>query len=244
MQSISGKTVREIALDAPLTARVFDEFKIDFCCKGRVPFVEACEIAGADPELVFAKLRPILENFRADDSAAERMGPTELIDHIVATHHVFTVNEIHRLVLLSEKVAARHGDNHPELNEIRDQFNDLAEELIAHQRKEELMLFPYIKKLEIALKQGRAAEAPPFGSAINPIRLMMYDHGNAVETMWNLRELSGNYTAPEDACPSYKGLFAGLKDFERDLHRHIQLENDHLFPRATEMEKEAIGVTV
>ena len=136
MQTITGKTVREIALEAPLSARVFEEFKIDFCCKGRVPFAEACKTAGVDPEVVFAKLRPILENVKVDDSAADRMGPTELIDHIVSTHHAFTVDEIHRLVPLSEKVAMRHGDNHPELIEIRDLFNDLAEELIAHQRKD------------------------------------------------------------------------------------------------------------
>jgi regulator of cell morphogenesis and NO signaling len=201
MHTLTGKTVREIALEAPLTARVFEEFNMDFCCKGRVPFVDACESAGVDPEMVFAKLRPILENVQADDSAADRMGPTELIDHIVATHHVFTVNEIHRLVLLSGKVATRHGDRDPALAEIRDDFNDLAEELIAHQRKEELMLFPYIKQLELAVNEGRAAATPPFGTASNPIRLMLYDHDNALEAMVKMRELSGEYTAPADACP-------------------------------------------
>ena len=241
MQTITGKTVRDIALEAPLTARVFEEFKIDFCCKGRIPFAEACETAGVDPEVVFAKLRPILEDVKTDDSAADRMDPSELIDHIVSTHHAFTVSEIHRLVPLSEKVAMRHGDNHPELIEIRDLLNDLAEELIAHQRKEELMLFPYIKQLELAAKEDRPVAVPPFGSAATPIRLMIYDHGNAVETMWNLRELSTNYTAPPEACPSYKGLFAGLKDFERDLHRHIQLENDRLFPQAIKLEKQTLS---
>lgn len=243
MQTIlSEKTVREIALEAPLTTRVFEEFKIDFCCGGRIPFAEACENAGVDPQVVAAKLKPLLENVVVDDSAAERLGPSELVDHIVDTHHLFTTREIQRLVPLAEKVANRHGENHPELLEIRDLFIDLATELTVHMKKEELHLFPYITQLDRAVKASRMAPMPPFGSVNNPVRMMMFEHDTAGEILRKLRELSGDYTAPADSCPSYKGLYAGLEDFERDLHRHIHLENNVLFPQAIEMEAKTLGV--
>lgn len=243
MQTIlSEKTVREIALEAPLTTRVFEEFKIDFCCGGRIPFADACEKAGVDPQAVAAKLKPLLENAVVDDSAAERMAPAELVDHIVDTHHLFTTREIQRLVPLAEKVAMRHGENHPELVEIRDLFIGLAEEMIVHMRKEEMHLFPYIVQLDRAIKAGRMAPMPPFGTVNNPVRMMMFEHDNAGEVLRKLRELSGDYTAPPDSCPSYKGLYAGLQDFERDMHRHVHLENNVLFPQAIEMESKTLGV--
>ena len=239
---LSDKTVREIALENPLTTRVFAEYKIDFCCGGRIPLAEACENAGVDPEVVTARLKPILESAVVDDSAAERMGPSELVDHIVDTHHLFTTREIQRLVPLAEKVASRHGENHAELLEIRDLFVELAEEMTVHMKKEEMHLFPYITQLDRALKAGRMAPMPPFGSVNNPVRMMMFEHDNAGEVLRKLRDLSGDYTAPADSCPSYKGLYAGLEDFERDMHRHIHLENNVLFPQAIEMEAKTLGV--
>lgn len=243
MRSIlSEKTVREIALEAPLTTRVFEEYKIDFCCGGRIPFAEACEKAGADVQAVAAKLEPILANAVIDDSAAERMGPSELVDHIVDTHHLFTTREIQRLVPLAEKVATRHGKNHTELVEIRDLFIELANELTVHMKKEEMHLFPYITQLDRAVKANRVGPMPPFGSVNNPVRMMMFEHDNAGDILRKLRSLSDDYTAPADSCPSYKGLFAGLEDFERDLHRHIHLENNVLFPQAIELEKQTLAV--
>ena len=239
---LSDKTIREIALEAPLTTRVFEEFKIDFCCGGRVPFAEACDKAGVDARLVMERLHPILTNAVVDDTSAERMGPSALIDHIVSTHHDFTGTEIARLVPLAEKVASRHGENHPELLEIRDIFHELADELTVHMRKEEMMLFPYIAQLDRASKANRLAPIPPFGTVNNPVRMMMFEHDNAGEMLRKLRELSGDYAAPADSCPSYKGLYAGLEDFERDLHRHIHLENNVLFPQAIELEATLLTV--
>jgi regulator of cell morphogenesis and NO signaling len=243
MQTIlSEKTVREIALEAPLTTRVFEEFKIDFCCGGRVPFAEACEKAGVDPQTVAAKLQPIIDNTTPDDTAAERMGPTDLINHIVDTHHVFTTLEIRRLVPLAEKVASRHGENHPELSEIRDLFIELANELVVHMKKEEMHLFPYILQLDRAARANRMPPMPPFGSVANPVRVMMFEHDNAGDILRKIRSLSRDFAAPADACPSYKGLYAGLEDFERDLHRHIHLENNVLFPQAIELESASLSV--
>jgi regulator of cell morphogenesis and NO signaling len=238
MHDLSNKTIREIALEAPLTTRIFESYKIDFCCGGRVPFTEACRKAGADPFEVLTKLETVLdssENESAD--LIERKKPGELIDHIVTEHHEFTRREIERLAPLAAKVANRHGDNHQELLEIERVFQELADELLPHMMKEEMMLFPFIEKLEAAENGKGPAPIPHFGTVNNPIRMMCFEHDKAGDLLKSLRELSADYTTPPDACPSFKGLFAGLEDLERDLHRHIHLENNVLFPQAIEMER-------
>lgn len=245
MYNFSDKTIREIALEAPLTTRVFENFKIDYCCGGRVPFTEACKNAGADPFEVLAKLENVLENSPTQtNDFAEQKAPGELVDYILETHHVFTRDEINRLVPLAEKVANRHGENHAELIEIRDVFRELADELLVHMKKEEMVLFPYIEQVEKAANGKAPVPIPHFGTVNNPVRMMMFEHDTAGSMLRKLRELSNNYSAPEDACPSYKGLYAGLEDFERDLHRHIHLENNALFPAAIDMERKLMQVPV
>jgi regulator of cell morphogenesis and NO signaling len=238
MQELSNKTIREIALESPLTTRVFEEFKIDFCCGGRVPFNEACEKAGVDPAAVQAKLDAVIENKNNGSTEAEKLrkSPTEMIEYIISTHHVFTRSEIARLLPLSDKVASRHGENHPELLLIQEIFRDLAEGLLIHMQKEEAVLFPYIEQIDAAASGRLPVPLSHFGSVQNPVRMMMFEHDRDGATLKKLRKLSSNYTAPADACPSFKGLYAGLEDFERDLHRHIHLENNVLFPQAVDME--------
>lgn len=245
MHNFENKTIREIALDAPLTVRVFENYKIDFCCGGRVPFAEACEKAGVAPSAVLADLEAAVAAApQTIGDRVDRKDPSELIEYIIGTHHTFTRSEIERLRPLAEKVWSRHGENHPELAEIARIFNTLADELLLHMQKEEQMLFPYIENLEIAAKENRAPQASPFGTVNNPVRVMMFEHDQAGEMLRRLRSLSSDYTAPEGACPSYKGLFAGLENLEHDLHRHIHLENNVLFPKAVEFEKRAFGEAV
>lgn len=240
MINFQDRTIREIACEAPLTIRVFERYKIDFCCGGRVPFAEACQNAGVDPKTVLADLEKV-------SASSERVGmetrsARELISHIVTSHHVFTRDEIERLVPLAEKVATRHGENLPELIEIRDLVRALGGELLLHMRKEEQMLFPYIERLERASETNGIPSLPPFGTVSNPVRTMMFEHDQAGEMLRKLRVLSSDYAAPEGACPSFTGLYAGLEDLERDLHQHIHLENNILFPRAVEMEKQVFSV--
>jgi regulator of cell morphogenesis and NO signaling len=236
MYNFENKTVREIAIESPLTVRVFSNHKIDFCCGGRVPFDVACERAGADAALVMKELEQALES-APERSAADEKTAAELITHIVETHHEFTRSEIARLRPLADKVFSRHGDTQPELWEIRSIFNELADELLAHMRKEEMMLFPYIEQIERAADAHRMPPMAPFGTVGNPVRMMMFEHDQAGEMLGRLRALSSDYTAPDWACPSYKGLYAGLEFLEADLHQHIHLENNILFPQAVEMEK-------
>lgn len=242
MYNFREKTIREIALDLPSTIRVFQNHKIDFCCGGRIAFPEACETAGVDPQVLLADLEAATKSpDTSTDFSAQKAA--ELIDHIVCTHHVFTRNEVERLIPLADKVASRHGETHPELIEIRDIVHTLGSELIVHMQKEEMILFPYIERLERPTDANRVPTIPPFGTVNNPVRMMMYEHDQAGGMLRQLRSLSMDYTAPEGACPSYKGLFSGLDDLEKDLHQHIHLENNILFPRAEALEKQAFSVS-
>jgi regulator of cell morphogenesis and NO signaling len=241
MQELFNKTVRDIALEAPLTTRVFEEFKIDFCCGGRVPFEEACRKAGVEPAAVQAKLSSILADpDRKSIKYDERKSVSELVDHIVSKHHVFTRSEIARLLPLMDKVVSRHGENHVELSVIQSLFQELANELLPHMRKEEAVLFPYIEQVEAAATGRLPIPLAHFGTVQNPVRMMMFEHDRAGDILRKMRKLSSDYTAPADSCPSFKGLYAGFEDLERDLHRHIHLENNVLFPQAIEMESNLI----
>lgn len=239
MQTFTTKTIREIAIAAPETTRVFEELKIDYCCGGRKPFTDACIDAGLDPAVVAEKISAEMIRSAAEPAANEiaSLSAAELVDHIISTHHVFTAQEIERLDLLMEKVYGRHGEAHPELSELRDLFRELCVSLLPHMRKEELVLFPYIHALEACRKGQQSFSLPHFGTVNNPIRMMMDDHDVDGERLRKMREVTSDYVLPEGACPSYGALYAGLKDLEADLHRHIHLENNVLFPAASELER-------
>jgi regulator of cell morphogenesis and NO signaling len=237
MENTATRTVREIALEAPATTRIFEEFHIDYCCGGRKPLAEACAAVGPDPEILQKRIDEILA---APDANArfqpENAAPSDLIGYILATHHVFTVEETTRLTPLMEKVVGKHGKAHPELLELREVFTHLVDSLIPHMQKEENVLFPYIQQLEASVRSGSAPPLPHFGTVENPVRMMMRDHEGDGLRLSRIRQLTNHFTPPEGACPSFTALYAGLYDLERDLHRHIHLENNVLFPAAVELE--------
>jgi len=234
------KTVRELAVEVPNATRVFEKLGIDYCCGGKKPLGEACNTAGLQVEEVLKALetaRPsaVSEYDLPSGSLAE------LIDHIVRTHHKFTRDEIARLQALLEKVCSVHGERHPELLSIRQVFSGLAQELTLHLMKEENVLFPYIIRMEEAVVQKDPVLPPPFGTVQNPVRMMMQEHDSAGGALRQIRAASSNFAVPADACISYRTLYQALEGFEADLHQHIHLENNILFPRAVEMEESAVG---
>ena len=233
---LSTKTVRDIALENPASTRVFEEFKIDYCCGGRRSIEDAATAAGVDASLVYEKLKGVLDAPKADAEYPENYLPGDLTDYLIAKHHIYTVNEIERLMPLMAKVVSRHGEQHPELFELQVVFERLVDSVIPHMRKEEMVLFPFIKELDAAAQAGRPAPMPHFGTVNNPIRMMMSEHDHDGDRLKQMRELSGGYVLPEGACPSYTALYAGLEELERDLHRHIHLENNVLFPAAAQLE--------
>lgn len=232
------RTVRDIAVGTPATMRVFENYKIDYCCGGHIPFAEACETAGVEVQQVWGDIERVLseKTLTADDPS--KWTQAALADHIVETHHEYTRGAIARLVPLLEKVCDRHGKQHAELMEIQAIFGSVARDMELHMHKEEQILFPFIKQLETA----RFGEYVPahFGTVQNPVRMMMLEHDAAGEMLRRIRELSRDFTLPEGACPSFMGLYDGLEEFEKDLHRHVHLENNILFPRAIEMEPPAV----
>lgn len=241
MNNLSTKTIKEIALENPATIPVFQEFKIDFCCGGKRLFDEACRAAGVEPEIVTEKLAKTYETEpRAE--FVENLAASELIDYIVEKHHAFTRSEVERLSVLTRKVCHRHGARYDFLFAMEDSFRQLCEELLPHLQKEEMMLFPYIKRLEMSAANDLTTPRPPFGTVNNPVRMMMFEHDAAGEILRKMRETTSDYTLPEGACMSFRALFNGFEDLEKDLHRHIHLENNVLFPRAVELEKEVFEI--
>jgi len=232
-------TVREVALENPAATRVFEKLGIDYCCGGHKPLAEACHDANLSYDSVLAELEQARHDVEARTSQKEfqALSLTELIEHINSSHHVFVRTEVPRIELLLAKVVGKRGPMHPELYEIQRIFSDLGQELAGHLMKEEQILFPYVSAMEESVTTGRPM--PPagcFGTVQNPVRMMVLEHDNAGSALRELRQVSGNYTLPEDACTSYRALFTALQEFEADLHQHIHLENNILFPRALEME--------
>jgi regulator of cell morphogenesis and NO signaling len=235
----TAKTVREVALTNPEATRVFEKLGIDYCCGGNKSLEQACGEANL-------KIQQVLESLKSAETAydgrrQEKSWLTEsladLIAHINNTHHKYTREEIARLRPLFDKVCNVHGDKHPELLQVRLEFHALAQELSTHMMKEEMVLFPYIERMEEAVVSGEPVLPGPFGTVNNPVAMMMHEHDSAGNLLRSMRELSSGYQPPVSACVSYKTLYAALAEFERDLHQHIHLENNVLFPRSIEMER-------
>ena len=237
--TIATQTVREIALEQPASIRVFERFGIDYCCGGRKPLSEACAARNIQVDAVITALEAAANPLEkgADDWALESQA--SLCEHIVETHHAYVRRELPRLAALAEKVVRRHGERRPELPVIQATLTRLAEELTQHLAKEELVLFPYIAKLERAMTEGGPKPQGCFGTVANPIAMMTQEHDGAGMLLEVIRKQSGQFTTPEGACPTYHAFYDGLREFEQDLHQHIHLENNILFPRAIELERSA-----
>ncbi len=235
MVSVESKSVRELAVEVQGAAKVFEKFGIDYCCGGNLTLKEACRRSGANLEEVTSCIRNVhSEASPVRNWSKESLG--KLIHHIVEKHHAFTREEAARLEKLFAKVCAVHASRHPELEEMQTIFREMALELRTHMMKEEHILFPYLETMEEAVLKKRPIPRPMFGSVEFPVRNMMKEHDAAGEGLKALRRASHNYTTPPDACTSYRELYKSLKAFEGDLHTHVHLENNILFPRALEIE--------
>ena len=234
----TAKTVRELALEFPEATRVFEKFGIDYCCGGGKSLEDACTASNLAVDQVLDSLEMAEQTARATrkDRNWQIEPLAELAAHINNTHHKYTREEIARLNPLLDKVCSVHGKNHPELLHMRATFRGLGQELSMHMMKEEAVLFPYIVRMEEAVIQQEPVLPPPFGTVQNPVAMMMHEHDSAGDALRALRQFSSGYLPPADACISYQTLYKALAAFEADLHQHIHLENNILFPRAIEME--------
>lgn len=239
MNIATEKTVRELVQGFPGATRVFEKFGIDYCCGGTRPLEEACSAANLSVDEVLDSLEAaeLAAQVSPDKRDWQSEPLADLAGHINRTHHKYTREEIARIGPLIAKVCSVHGKNHPELEQMRAIFHGLAQELTMHMMKEEKMLFPCIVRMEEAVTQKEPILPPSFGSVQNPITMMEHEHDDADEALQALRKITNDYTTPSDACISYQTLYQALAEFEADLHRHIHLENDILFPRAIAMER-------
>ena len=232
----SEMTVREVAALLPESTRLFETLKIDYCCGGNRPLTQACATAGVEVDNLMEQLTALGKSGASPAVEFQKLSLTELITHIVDTHHVFTKSEMDRIQALSTKVIGVHGTNHPELLTVGELFQRLCADLAPHMFKEEQVLFPYINGMEQARTKGLPAPFAPFGTVKNPIRMMMMEHDTAGDILRRLRAVTSDYQVPSDGCISFQTLYQALEALEKDLHQHIHLENNVLFPKAAELE--------
>jgi len=232
-------TVGEIVATDFRTAGVFEQFGIDFCCGGRRSLADACRAAAADPAAVVRAL-DALPPTRAVDDDVTRWPLDRLIDHIVRVHHAYVRSALPAIGRHLAKLQEVHGANHPELPRVASVFDRMSVDLEQHLAKEEQVLFPYVRDLVAATTLGSRGALSPFGTVENPIRMMEREHREAADEMRLIRELTHGFTSPADGCTTYAVCMNELSQFERDLHRHVHLENNVLFPMAVELEREVM----
>lgn len=230
--SITTETIiGKLVADDYRTASVFKRHGIDFCCNGNRTIGEAC--AEGESTGLLKELDEVTR--KADAPATDyKSWPLDLLaDYIEKKHHRYVDARLLEISPFLEKIVRVHGEHHPELAEVEQLFKESAGELTVHMKKEEFLLFPYIRKM---VKEGISVQAP-FGTVQNPIQAMMHDHDGEGERFRRIAALTDNYTPPADACNTYRVTLSMLKEFEDDLHLHIHLENNILFPGAVEMEE-------
>ncbi|MBI5729994.1 MAG: iron-sulfur cluster repair di-iron protein [Ignavibacteriales bacterium] len=231
-------TIGEIVKNNYQTAEVFKKYRIDFCCGGKKTIEEACSTNNISvAELTNALSETLIKTGSNKEHNFKDWEPDYLANYIVNIHHKYVAENIPLLSEFTQKIVRVHGERHPELRQISDLFADVAAELQQHMMKEERILFPYIAKLQAAFKSKSTIGPSPFGTVRNPIAMMEMEHDNAGSLLKQMREISSNYKLPDDACETYLVTYQKLDEFENDLHQHIHLENNILFPRAIELEE-------
>jgi regulator of cell morphogenesis and NO signaling len=219
------------------TAALFSKYKIDFCCKGNKTLEEVCNAKSLDIHQIENEINAILNSNTSSEIDFKSFSPNLLIDYILETHHVYVEEKVPVLFMYLDKLCKVHGERHPELFEINNLFKISGGELLNHLKKEEIILFPFIKQMTNAIKNNETIEQPQFGTVENPIAMLKHDHEMEGDLFGKISELTNNYTPPVDACETYRVTFAMLKEFEQDLHKHIHLENNILFHKAKALEE-------
>ena len=230
-EQMNAATVAEVALAYPQAIEVFNKYNLDYCCHGNINFTRACKQAELDPEMVWEEIQQSTTGQRKGNQLNfSKWSSTMLIDFIVQHHHEYVRDSIPQIHELLEKICKVHGDTNPELLAVRNDFEELAEELLNHLPKEEEILFPAIRRME-------GAERPELENVIlpsslrMPMRIMEEEHERAGDLIKSIREKTNNYTVPPYGCPTYQLAFLMLQEFDNDLIQHIHLENNILFPR-------------
>lgn len=233
MKNLREKPIGQIVAANYNTAKVFSAHSMDFCCGGGKSLEQACKQSHTDLYQVIEELESVF-NAKTDDSF-DPSDLNRLIDAIMSQHHTYIKMTVPTLKIYLNKLCKVHGDRHPELKEVKNLFDEGAAALLSHLQKEELVLFPFVNAM-VASKRDEFKLSPPhFGDIENPLHMMEGEHSTEGERFKKISKLTNSYTCPEGACQTYKVTYAMLKEFEEDLHRHIHLENNVLFPQARQL---------
>jgi len=236
--TLNTTTVGELAAENPLSIRIFESWKIDYCCGGRTPLSDACAAAGKTLDQFFAALDaaatvPTAGRDWMKDSLSN------LSKQVCDIYHRTTREELATIKPIADKVLGVHGQRHPELAKVVSLVDELTSDMLPHMLKEEQVLFPYVTQLEAAEVAKLPAPTPFFGTVKNPVKMMMLEHDRVGELLLSLRRVTSDYTVPHDACFSYRELYRRLAELETLTHEHIHVENNIYFPRAVSMEERA-----
>ncbi|OWY20765.1 iron-sulfur cluster repair di-iron protein [Sphingobacteriales bacterium UPWRP_1] len=230
-----SETVGQIVARNFNTATVFEKYNIDFCCGGKKTLQTVCAEQHLNFDTLYLEVEEAANRQVPPSQNAAYWSLTFLTEYIVHTHHRYVQESIPVLLKYTAKIASVHGKNHPELIEVARLFAELAQDLLQHMKKEEIILFPYIN--DLADGNNMSIPSTTFGSVNSPIMVMEQEHETAGNLMHQIRTLTHNYTLPDDACNTYGVTFARLQEFETDLHRHVHLENNILFPKTKQLEQ-------
>jgi len=241
MKNVCEKTVGQMVADDYRTAQVFRNHKIDFCCKGDRSIQEVAERNNLDIELLLKEIAGVQAQNTDNLTDFKSWSPDLLADYIEKKHHRYVEEQIPVLKGYLNKLCKVHGQSHPELHMINEQFNLSAAHLSMHMKKEELVLFPWVRKMVEAQKQQISPGVPFFDTVNHPIQMMLREHEDEGERFRLISSLSNDYNPPEDACNTYRVTFSLLREFEEDLHQHIHLENNILFPKAELLEQQLVS---
>lgn len=242
MNTLSSKTLAQIVTNNHKAASVFEKHHLDFCCKGKRTLKQACTESDIKMEEVITELENI-EDANTTLTNYTELTLTQLVAQIVTTHHDYVKKESPALLGYLQKVANKHGDRHPEMYKVAQLFEAIKEEMDQHMQKEEVVLFPRIKDIEKQIVEGKEIVINS-SYLLSPINMMEQEHDHAGSMLEEIRLLTDNYTPPADACTTYRLSFASLHAFELDLHQHVHLENNILFPKALKMFGSHISVSL
>jgi regulator of cell morphogenesis and NO signaling len=232
--------LRDIVTKNFHTAEVFEKYGLDFCCNGNRPLSEACEKKGINPDTVVNEVGEILTSESTDNNHYNEWELDFLVQYIINNHHAYVRKAIPQIQAHCKKVATVHGDNHPHMKKVKELFDEVAEEMQSHMQKEETILFKIIRYLVDSQRFNEKPKTGGFGSVKNPIDAMESEHDMAGGKMEQIRDLTNNYTLPEDACSTFALTYKQLDEFEKDLHKHVHLENNILFPKSIKLEEELL----
>lgn len=230
-----NENVGDLVAEDYRVAAVFAKHGIDFCCGGQTPLAAICRDNGLDSAAILNEIEAVKNSpvERSQNYAAWEL--PFLADYIINTHHSYLNENTGQIAAYAHKIAEVHGAHHPEVREISDIFDKIAADMVAHLQEEEEVLFPTIKRTDAAIKSGNAPAGKDRETIQSSLEKLHLEHEVIGDAVHAIRHLTKDYVIPEGVCNTFVVTYQKLKEFEDDLHKHVHLENNILFPKAAQL---------